>query len=150
KDMATQMVKSEYSGLFEQAVKLGLVDPNLVFRALTSMISELKAEGIETENLTDETLLEIFRESPKSVSKEGLYEALKQAAKTGEIQKIGGLSEQELTRIIQKVISRNKDALQKQNPEQILMGEVMKEAKGKADGKKIMEILRKELEKGRK
>ena len=145
KDIATQLVKSDSSDLFEQIIHLGF-EQNLVFRALTSMLSELKAEGVETNNLTDELILEIFKKSPKTISKEALYESFRATAKTGKVEKVeAGLSENQLRKIIKEVISKNRDALQKHNPVGILMGEVMKTVKGKADGKIIAEILKEEL-----
>jgi len=145
KDIAAQLVKSGKSDLFECSVKLGF-DPNLVFRVLTSMISEIEDEGIKMDGLTDELLLEIFKKSPKNISKEALYDALKTAAKTGKIETFGtGLSDSDLKEIIKEIISKNKDALGKHNTTSILMGEVMKAVKGKADGKKIAEMLKEEV-----
>ncbi len=145
KDNAGQIVKSEYSRLFENIVRSGF-EPNLVFRSLTSMLSELKAEGINTDNLTDDILLEVFKKSPKTISKEALYQALRAAATTGKAEKTAaGLSEEEVRKIVKSVISKNKDALAKHNAEQILMGEAMKEVRGKAPGSLVMKILNEEM-----
>ncbi len=148
KDVATQIVKSESSDLFEQILKTG-AEPNLAFRALTSMLSELKAEGLDPEKLTEEVIIEVFKKSGKGVSKEALYEALKNAAKTGKAKNVGsGISQSELKKTVKEVISKNKDALQKHNPEQILMGEVMKLLKGKASGKDVLICIRGEIVQG--
>ena len=50
-----------------------------------------------------------------------------------------------LRKIVKEVISKNKDALTKHNPISILMGEVMKVVKGRADGKKIAELIKEEM-----
>ena len=80
---------------------------------------------------------------PEIASKLGLF--YKEKAKTGKVEVDKSVSDQELRKIIKQVIEKNKDALQKHNPIGILMGEVMKEVKGRADGKKIAEILKEEI-----
>ncbi len=143
KDAATQLVKSGKSDLFEKIAMLKF-EPNLVFRALTSMVPEIEKEA--QKEMSEEIILEAFKKSPKNISKEALYELLKSASETGKIEKIGAaLSEDFLRKIIREVISKNKDALKKHNPEQILMGEVMKEVKGKAPGSLVIKILRQEV-----
>ena len=145
KDISMQLVKSGKSDLFEKIAKIGF-ESNIVFRALTSMVSEIESEGIKTENLTDELILETFKKSPKTISKEALYDALKYGAKTGKAEKIdAGLSDSDLRKTVKEAIAKNKDAFGKHNTVSILMGEVMKAVRGKADGKKIAEILKEEL-----
>lgn len=137
KDMANQLVKAGKQQFFEDITKLGF-EPKLVFRALTAMVKDLE--------ITNDLILEVFKKSPKNISKEALSTALENAAKTGKIQKIkAGLPDSDLRKIIQKVIAKNKDALGKHNPIGILMGQVMKEVRGKADGKKVAQILREEI-----
>ncbi len=134
-DIVKNLLKSEQSDLFENLVKLGF-DKNLVLRSL----ADAKNLGV-----SDELVLEIFKKSPKSISKEALYNAFEMASKGGKIEIEHGISEQELRKIVKEVVSKNKDALNKHNPISILMGEVMKAVRGKADGKKIAEIIKEEI-----
>lgn len=145
KDTAAQLVKSDKAGLFEEIAKMGF-EPNMVFRALIPMLAELKAEGLDAEKLTHEIILEIFKKSNKTISKEALYGALKAAAKTGKAEGVeAGLSGNELRKIVKDTISKNKDVLGKHNAEQILMGEVMKAVRGRVAGKVVLDIIREEL-----
>lgn len=144
RDMAAQLVKSGKSDLFENIVRLKF-EPNLAFRALTSMANEIKGEGLG--GLPDSLIFEVFKKSPAAISKEALYESLKAAAGTGKAEKAGSeISEEGLRRTIKEIISKNRDALKKRNPEQILMGEAMKEVRGKAPGSLIIKILKEEIE----
>ncbi len=133
-DIVKTLLKSDQADLFENLVKLGF-DKNLILRALT----DAKNLGV-----SEETVLEIFRKSPKTISKEALYSAFEKAFKYGKIEIEHGISDQELRKIVKEVISKNKDALTKHNTISILMGEVMKTVRGKADGKKIVEMLKEE------
>ena len=147
-DVASQLVKSYNPELFERIIGLGF-GPNLVFRALASMASDIEKLP-SAEKLTDDIIFEVFKKSPKTISKEAVYEALKSAAITGKAEKAEAVvSEEELKKTVKAVIAKNKDALQKRNPEQVLMGEVMKEVRGKASGSLVMKILKEELEKGK-
>ncbi len=142
--LAENLLKSGKADLFETVVKLGF-EINLVYRTLTATVKEVERE-VSNSKLNDNLVLEIFKNSPKNISKEALSEALKAGAASGKVEKIeSGLSEQELRKIVKEVISKNKDALQKHNPVGILMGEVMKQARGKADGKLVAKILGEEI-----
>ena len=142
--LAENLLKTGKSDLFETIVKLGF-EINLVYRTLTATVKEVDRE-IANSKLSDNLVLEVFKKLDKNISKEALYETLKTTASTGKIEKIeSGLSEDQLRKIIKEVISKNKDALQKHNPVGILMGEVMKEVKGKGDGKLIVRILNEEI-----
>ena len=134
KALAENLLKSGKGGLFEEIANLGF-DKNLVLRAF----SDAKNLGVK-----DDLLLEIFKKADKTISKEALQKAL-EAAKTGRIEVGRSLPDADLRKIIKHVIEKNKDALQKNNPLGILMGEVMKEVEGRADGKKIAEILSEEI-----
>ena len=134
-DIIKNLLKSDQAELFENLVKLGF-DKNLVLRSLAD------AKNLD---VSDELVLEIFKKSPKSISKEALYNAFENASKGGKIEIEHGVSETDLRKIVKDVISKNKDALSKHNPISILMGEVMKVVKGRADGKKIAELIKEEM-----
>ena len=142
--LAENLLKTGKSDIFETIVKLGF-EINLVYRTITATMKEVERE-VANSKLNDILVLEIFKKADKNISKEALCGALKAAASTGKIEKIeSGLSEQELRKIVKEVISKNKDALQKHNPVGILMGEVMKEVKGKADGRLVAKIIGEEI-----
>lgn len=135
KTFASNLLKTGKADLFEKIVKLGF-NKNLVLRALNNA----KKMGLK-----DDLLIEIFKKAGKEVSKEALQKTIENAAKTGKINIEKSLSDTELRKIVKKVIQNNQDALQKHNPIKILMGQVMKEVKGRGDGKKIVQILKEEI-----
>ena len=134
-DIVKNLLKSDQAELFENIVKLGF-DKNFVLRSL----ADAKNLG-----LPDNLVFEVFNKADRKISKEALYNAFENVSKSGKIKIETGISESELRKIVKDVISKNKDALQKHNPIAILMGEVMKIVKGRADGKKIAEILKEEI-----
>jgi len=50
------------------------------------------------------------------------------------------MSDEEIKKILKEIIEKNKDA-----PFNALMGQAMARLRGKADGKKIVELLKKEI-----
>ncbi|MBU0530221.1 MAG: hypothetical protein KKC05_00970, partial [Nanoarchaeota archaeon] len=55
------------------------------------------------------------------------------------------ISDTDVRKIVRSVIEKNKGVLTKNRPENILMGLIMKEARGKIPGAVIMKILKEEL-----
>ncbi len=135
KSLAENLLRIGKADLFENIVKLGF-DKNLALRAITGMAKDL--------DISDDLILEVFKKSDKNISKEALQNVFETASKSGKVEIQKGLSDEDLRKIVKSVISKNKDALTKHNPIGILMGEVMKEVRGKADGKKIAELLKEE------
>jgi glutamyl-tRNA(Gln) amidotransferase subunit E len=151
-DLSNQIVHSGYSDQFEYGVRASL-DPTFVASLLTSGLTQLKRkESVPIENLTDSGFRKLFDHLSKiKLPKEKALELLKQLATRPDFD-LGdlvqdGMSEADLSKIINKVISRNRDALKKPRPERILMGEVMKEVRGKASGSDVMRLLVKEIKK---
>lgn len=80
--------------------------------------------------------------SSANVASSSIPRILEHIAKTGklEIEKFYSISESEVEKIIQKVVTENKGA-----PKGLLMGKAMSALKGKADGKLVNQILSKLL-----
>lgn len=151
-ELANQVVQSGFSEQFEHGVGSGL-EPTFVASLLTSGLTQLKRKkGVPVENLTDSEFKKLFGYlKTKKLPKEKALELLKELATRPDTDLEDltreGLPEAELKRIIRQVISRNRNALKKPRPEKILMGEVMKEVRGKASGQLVMRLLMKEIKK---
>ncbi len=152
-ELASQVVHSGFSEQFEYGVKSGL-EPTFVASLLTSGLTQLKRKyGVPTENLTDSEFRKLFNYLKKRrLPKERVLELLKELAtrpdtELADLLKEEGLSEADLTKTIKQVINKNRGALRKPRPEKILMGEVMKEVRGKAPGQLVMKLLLKEIKK---
>jgi glutamyl-tRNA(Gln) amidotransferase subunit E len=152
-ELASQVVHSGFSEQFEYGVGSGL-EPTFVASLLTSGLTQLKRkEAVPVENLTDSEFRKLFDYLKKRrLPRERVLELLRELATRpdtplADLLREEGLSERDLTRIIRRVVSRNRGALRKPRPEKILMGDVMKEVRGKASGQLVMRLLLREIRK---
>jgi glutamyl-tRNA(Gln) amidotransferase subunit E len=141
KEMAEQIIRSEYLNFFETNYKK--YDAPLIANMITSILKDLRRNGIKTENITEEHLLQILEmEKKKSIAKElipGLLESLaknpsldvKQA-----VDKMGikSMTEKELDKIIDDVFKKNPKLVEEKKTG-ALMGDVMKIVRGRISGK---------------
>ena len=143
-------------GLFERLA--GRYDPKLVSSTLLSTLKEIEREGLDTSGITEKNLDDLFGlVQKKRIAKEAIPQVLRSIAKspgksTGEVvSKIGGgsMTASDLDRIIRKILSEKKELISHPRREKILMGLVMKEVRGKIDGKTVIDTLMKELKKAK-
>jgi len=150
KDMISQILRSEYLDSFEKFSKK--YDPVLVASTLTSTTVDLRRRGCETESLTEEHFDELFSDiNKKIISKEAIPNILETVCKnkisvSSAIEKSGlkSLDEKQLREIIRKIFAKYPN-LVKEKKVSALMGEVMKEVRGSADGKTVSKVLSEEL-----
>ncbi|MFH1445592.1 MAG: Glu-tRNA(Gln) amidotransferase subunit GatE [Nanoarchaeota archaeon] len=148
KDTVKQLNRMDKAYIFEDIVKKGH-DAKLVANTLTAGLTQLKRkENINIENL-HEKQFEIVFDAFKSgkLIKDAILTALKQLAENpdAEIGEGKVSDEAELRGKIRDIIKKNPKAKDAPRPEQAYMGLVMKELRGKADGKMVMKILKEEL-----
>jgi len=148
KEMIDQVLRSEYLDLFDKFSKK--YDPTLVANTFTSVIKDLRRRGLEID-LTEENFDVLFFSIGKLISKEAIPNVLEIACKekisiSDAIGKSGlkALSEEQLRAIIRKIFAKYPQ-LVKEKKVSALMGEVMKETRGKIDGKTVSKILNEEL-----
>jgi glutamyl-tRNA(Gln) amidotransferase subunit E len=164
-ELAHQIARSENNQLFEEVMdrwceKDGGITKNekkdaatLVVRTLEGVIAELKREDVPVDRLKHEHILDVFRlVRCKTISKEGVPEVLRLLAecdtKTADEAAIElgfiFLSERELNAIIDEIVQSKLDLINAKGMDAIgpLMGVVMKQVRGKADGKLVNEALR--------
>ncbi len=164
-ELARQIAWSENNQLFEQVMRLsgGLngshsrdeVKDSATFavRTLEGTIAELRRDDVPVDRLTHETTLDVFRlVNSKTISKEGVPEILRclaecptktandAAAELGFVM----LSERELQAIVDDVVQSRLEFVKARGAAAVgpLMGIVMKQVRGKADGKLVNEVLR--------
>ena len=138
--------------LFEKFSKNN--DPILVASTLASTTIELRRRGCKIEDLTEENFNEIFSDvNKKIISKEAIPNVLENVCKekisvSQAIEKSGlkALDEEQLRKIIRKIFAKYPQ-LVKENKVSALMGEIMKETRGKIDGKTVSKVLNEELNK---
>jgi glutamyl-tRNA(Gln) amidotransferase subunit E len=157
-ELAAQMVRSGKSGLFEEVINKINIPPSIVANTLLGTLKELKREGMEVEKITDAHLVEIFGlVADNRVAKEAIPEVIATLAKNPErdireiVEGLGisAFGETEIVEIISGILKEREGFVRERGleAEKPLMGVVMKEVRGRADGKMVSEILRRELEK---
>ncbi len=148
-DIAMIMADPRFSEIFERFANV--IGATLVARVLHIIPSQLKKEGFDVDklNMDDFVLvLELLRD--KKIAKEGAEEALKLLCKEkiGKEEIVRMLSPKEdIDEFISKLIEEKRDFIleRKENAFKPLMGVVMKEFRGKIDGKIVAEKLKKAI-----
>ena len=116
----------------------------LLFVAKTILLAPKEIESrlkLNTDKLTDEVFEKLFSAvHDKKIGKDAVFEALVSVCEGKEldISKFGSLSEADLESRLRRIIS--------DHPKMAfngLIGKAMEELRGKADGKKIVELLKK-------
>jgi Glu-tRNA(Gln) amidotransferase subunit E-like FAD-binding protein len=151
KVMVDQVLRSEYLDSFEKLSKD--YDPVLIAGTITSTIKELSRSGVDTSRINETVLEELFSSvKNKKISKEAIPDVLetvcKKSVSVGEaISKSGlkALDEEQLRKIIRKIFDKY-PVLVKEKRFSPLMGEVMKEVRGKIGGDIVSKVLKEELD----
>jgi len=160
KQLAEKMVLDNYAIFFEDLVKKGF-DATQTAVLLLEGLTKISREGAKVESLTEQELEEALQLlKSKKLTKETLLEFLKlrssnkQASVEGLLKELGttSFSETQLRETIAQIVQKNSAFIKEKGDRALsaLMGEAMKELKGKADGATISRILKEELEKAKK
>lgn len=145
KDLAELIAKSGKTHMFETFVAtFKNLKPAFIAETLLPKLRELKRKyNVDTEKITEKQLKEVFVHLDNgTLPKEALDDVLVETAKTGktDFRKYKSISDAELEKILKKIAEDNTGA-----PLGTVMGIAMKELRGKADGKKINDVLKKML-----
>lgn len=151
RDLAWEIANSPYFRLFEEYVKK--LQPTVVARVLHTAPAYLRKEGIDVGVLEEKhfrMVLSLIADG--KMAKEGAEEALKMLAQnpdmSGEeiIEKLG--SSRDVDEFIKKLVEDKAELIAERGDGAFkpLMGLVMKEFRGKIDGKVVAEKLRKAIE----
>lgn len=155
-DLASRISLSENVGLFEDVVKKYRVDPTIVVSTLEETLVSLRRDGVPVENLNKKHLEGVFKLlSLRKIVRESIHQILSTLARRPQenAEKIvdelglGAMSVRELKGVISEIVNSEIKIVkeQKENLHKILMGIVMEKVRGRADGKKVSEFLRKEI-----
>ena len=144
KDLAALTAKSDKVELFESFVdKFPNIKPAFIAETILSTTKEIKRRfNLDVDRITDNDFEVVLGNlNHNKISKEAIPDILLDIAK-GEraenaIRKYRIMSDEELEREIKAIVDENKGV-----PMNALVGRVMDKLRGKADGKKIVEILK--------
>ncbi len=155
-EQARVMAASPNYPLFEDIMKTDL-SASIAVRALETIPIELAREGVAVSNLTEQHFRDSFAlVSQGRVAKEGLTDLLRAlaahpemtAAEAVDAAGLAGVDEAEVEKAVQAIVASKVDLVRSkgERAEAPLMGLVMKELRGKADGGIVSAILKKEIQ----
>ena len=150
--LARQMVYSRRCGLFEEAVSRG-VKSTLAARTLLGTMKELSRDGADVSAVPDEALIDLLvRVEAGSVAKEAIPPVIRALSEGQDIDAAisavaPSIGREEVRAIICAAIAEREEFVREQGMRAVgpLMGVVMKELRGRADGKVISELLKEEV-----
>ncbi|MBI2133671.1 Glu-tRNA(Gln) amidotransferase subunit GatE [Candidatus Woesearchaeota archaeon] len=144
KDLAQQMSRSELALDFERlSGSFGNVEPAFIASVILTSPKEIKKRHNLEIRLFAEVLEKIFQHVSKgSIAREAVFEILVDCARGVRVDEAIGkyrkLTDDELEEKIREIVSQNKLL-----PFNALIGKAMERLRGKADGKKIVDLLEK-------
>ncbi len=155
--LARQILDSEFSGLFEEALKKSKVSATFVAVVLTETLKALQREGVEIDSVSDKQFLELFfMVGSGELAKEAVSDAIVwlskhedgSVAKALEALGLGMLSTGELERIVDKVINENRSVVDERGEKAfgILMGLTMRQVRGRAKAETVSELVKKKFQ----
>jgi glutamyl-tRNA(Gln) amidotransferase subunit E len=154
--LAGQLVDSEFNVLFDAIVKESGVSATTVAVFLTESLKALKRDGVQVENVSDEQVKAIFMcVGSGELTKEAVSDVFTWLSKNegkgipDAIDALGlkMLSSKELEQMVDRVIAANKQQVEKlgKNAFGLLMGAVMKEARGKANPEIVSQLIKRKI-----
>jgi len=155
--LASQVLDSEYSELFEVIVKESGVAPTVVATTLTEIMKALKRDGVEVWKVSDEKLLKLFRfVGAGKLAKEAIPDVItwlsKNEGKSVEeaVKSLGlsMLSDEEIKRVVKETIEKNIEIVKQRGKGAFgpLMGRIMQKYRGRVNAEKVSKLLRRYLE----
>jgi len=151
------MAASPNYQLFEEIVSQIQLSPSIVVRALETIPIELAREGVDVTALSDNHFKEALElVAAGRIAKEGLGELFRTLAADPDMSVddaaaaagLAGVGEVEVEKIVQAIVAEKMDLVRSKGERAAapLMGLVMKELRGKADGALVSAILKKEIQ----
>jgi glutamyl-tRNA(Gln) amidotransferase subunit E len=142
--------------LFNELLEIFPENPTLIMTTLLATTIALRRDGKNIDNISDDDYKEIFTLLKKNeISKEAVIDILTLKADAPELTidqikkklKIESISIEELRKIIKNIINKNTQLIKEKEMRAMgpLMGEMMKEVRGKIDGAIISDELKKAI-----
>jgi glutamyl-tRNA(Gln) amidotransferase subunit E len=154
--LTNQIIDSSYGLVFEVIMKKGWVSATTLAAFLTETLKSLKRDGVAVENVSDEQIKEIFRGvGEELLVKEAVADVFTWLSQHGDktlqdaLDGLGlkMLTKAEIEKLIDRVIADNKQSVERMGSKAfgLIMGLVMKEARGKADPATVGKLLKERL-----
>ena len=151
-DLAVKLYDSESLEDFERLARVKELEPSFVASVLVDLPVRLAREGVPEDALGVQVLAEALKAVAEgSIAKEAVPDVVKEAGSEGvpvrqAIDSLGleSAREDEVKRVVEAVVQSRREFISEKGAAAFspLMGEVMKELRGKADGATVSRLLR--------
>ena len=156
--LSEQIFDSEYFDLFEKICNNDKTSPNFVASVLCSTITNLQRNKFDASLLKDKEIFDVFDLlNENKISKESIEIIFKQimSGKAMSVSEaiqnasIKNLTEEELSKILDKIIEDNLDKIKQDGMRSIssLMGLAMKQVRGQVSGNLVINLLSEKIKK---
>jgi glutamyl-tRNA(Gln) amidotransferase subunit E len=156
-DLATNLVKRDKIGDFEEIKAQINLDPTTIASTLIYTVPDLRRDGCDVSRLDNQVFVETFKlVEENKIATAATPNVLRGVCGTGSTPMVVSedldllmLSEEDVKKVIEEIVSSNGDMIAKRGLSAMgsLMGKTMGELKGKADGKLVNKLLREEIQK---
>lgn len=154
--LAKQIIDSNYGLVFEAIMKEGGISAMTLAAFLTETVKALKRDGVAVENVSDEQIREIFQGvGAELLAKEAVADVFvwlsqhedKTLQDALDALGLKMLTKVEIECLVDRIIANNKQSVDKMGGRSfgLIMGLVMKEARGKADPAIVTKLLKERL-----
>ncbi len=156
-DIAKQMYNHPDNAFFEEIIKETGVKPTLVATTLLQDLVDLRRKGFETDKITEDHILEIFRVmATNKITKasilpilQGIAESKSPLSPQEAVEKfsIKPVDTKEIEKVVDEIIQQNIETVKSKGigAMGLIIGRTMAKLQGKADGKVVSTIVRKKL-----
>jgi glutamyl-tRNA(Gln) amidotransferase subunit E len=149
---AHQIVFSERLPLFDRAVAAG-IPPGLAARTILATLKEISRDGVDVARIGDDAVIATLKAVEQGrAGKEAVGALLRAIADGSDVETAlavhaPSVSKDELEAIVARIISERAEFVRERGMGALgpLMGVVMAEVRGSADGKRVAELLKKAL-----
>jgi len=156
-ELAKAMLNNIRLDLFERLVKkyTPSVQPVVIATTLENTLKFVRSKGGDISLITDEVLERVIEALSKGlISKDSIQEILLDFSTSKlplneVISKFSVISDEELEKLVRKIVEGNSDEVRRKGEKAFgsLMGKVMGIVRGRADGSKVAEIIKREISK---
>ncbi|MFX1363276.1 MAG: hypothetical protein ACFE7A_07485, partial [Promethearchaeota archaeon] len=151
-----ELFLSDRIELFSRIVDELHIEAVLASTTLLQMIKALEREKLDVENLTDNTIIDVFRLlADGKIAKEAIEDLFRILSRDPELSaqeaanKLGieAITSKQLDKLIDELLTKSKGLIEEKGERAFapLMGELMKQVRGKIDGKQVASTLRRKM-----
>lgn len=156
--LSEKIFDSNYFEVFEEISSSTQIPPSFIASKLTEDVINLERQGFDSSVLTKDIITNIFKKlDSNKIAKESVFLIFEKLMKketstvesTIDLLGIKSISDEELDKILDKIIEENLYIIQEKGMDSIstLMGKTMATLRGKVDGKKINDLIKYKIKK---